>query len=170
MQAIIDQMVHRDMGSSSILIPLREIFCFDNGNAFLFLPRLFSLLFLDYLYTTWCLLLFHASLSTSSSFTDFSFFCVPSPPFYQTLFFSLLQSLRLCLFILSTSDSSLSFLPSCFPAHSLDFPFLFVVASRILDIMLISNLPLFKGKASLNQTLSNRLQVTNEVLLIATIY
>lgn len=54
MQAIIDQMVHRDVGSSSILIPLIEVFCFDNGNAFFFLPsppRPFFLLFLGYFYT-----------------------------------------------------------------------------------------------------------------------
>lgn len=153
MQAIIDQMVHRDVGSSSISIPLIEVFYFDNGNAFLFpfftSPSFFSLLFLDFLYTYLVSPPFLLLFQLLPLLVTFSFVFHSRPPFIRPYFFPSCRVFA-CVFLSFLPLTLLSLFCGLVSCPLPWLPSLCVVASRILDIMLFSNLPLFKRKANLN--------------------
>lgn len=125
MQAIIDQMVHRDMWFSfqylntvNRSIPVMEM----PFPLFLFFPFISGIFLHSPGASSFSMLLFQL---LPLLLTFLSSLCVFPPSFIRPYFFPSCYSLCLCLFILSASDSPLPLLQSCFRAHSLDFlPFL----------------------------------------------
>lgn len=154
MQAVIDQVVPRDDFISSMLM---EVFWFGSGMPF---PFSFFLLFPK--------VCPHLP-GISFCWLFFSLFVI-SPFFYQTLLYSSCTVL-VCVFISRLPLTLLSPFCRLVPGPLPWLSSLFVVASRILDIILLFPVYLYSRERSIwIRVLASRLLVTNEVLLIATGY